>query len=126
MMYKADLFNTIFGNPYSLPSSLHGVLQLILTLCNMEHFCVLIPPVLHICLNSCGFDTSVCLLRIVFYNSVVMEFRLRFFLTSFILTLLTLLYIYTPCLKNVPPLVCYNFDTHEWILIFLAEMLPIK
>jgi len=28
--------------------------------------------------------------------------------------------------KNVPPLACYNFNTHEWILIFLAEMLPIK
>ena len=26
--------------------------------------------------------------------------------------------------KNVPPLACYNFDTREWILIFLAEMLP--
>jgi len=24
---------------------------------------------------------------------------------------------YTPCLKNVPPLACHNFDTHEWILI---------
>jgi len=33
---------------------------------------------------------------------------------------------YTPCLKNVPPLACYNFDAREWILIFLAEMLPIK
>jgi len=28
--------------------------------------------------------------------------------------------------KNVPPLACYNFDAHEWILIFLAEMLLIK
>jgi len=28
--------------------------------------------------------------------------------------------------KNVPPLVRYNFDTREHILIFLAEMLPIK
>jgi len=28
--------------------------------------------------------------------------------------------------KNVPPMACYNFDTHEQILIFLAEMLPIK
>jgi len=29
--------------------------------------------------------------------------------------------------ENVPPLVCYNVDTHERILIFfLAEMLPIK
>ena len=24
--------------------------------------------------------------------------------------------------KNVPPLACYNFDVHKWILIFLAEM----
>ena len=32
----------------------------------------------------------------------------------------------TPCLKNVPHLVCYNPDTCERILIFLAEMLPIK
>jgi len=23
--------------------------------------------------------------------------------------------------KNVPPLACYNFDTHEWILIFLGR-----
>jgi len=29
----------------------------------------------------------------------------------------------TPCLKNVPPLACYNFDTCERILIFLAEIL---
>jgi len=28
--------------------------------------------------------------------------------------------------KSVPPLACYNFYTHEWIFIFLAEMLPIK
>ena len=33
---------------------------------------------------------------------------------------------YTPCLKNVPPLACYNFDAHEWILIFLTEMLLIN
>ena len=35
-------------------------------------------------------------------------------------------WIYTVSPKNVPPLACYNFNTHEWILIFLAEMLPIK
>jgi len=28
--------------------------------------------------------------------------------------------------KNVPPIACYNFDTHEQILIFLEEMLRIK
>jgi len=28
--------------------------------------------------------------------------------------------------KNVPPLACYNFDTREWILLFLAEVLTIK
>jgi len=28
--------------------------------------------------------------------------------------------------KNVPPLACYNFDTHEWIMIFLAVLLPIE
>jgi len=28
--------------------------------------------------------------------------------------------------QNVSPLACYNFGTHEWILIFLAEMLQIK
>jgi len=28
--------------------------------------------------------------------------------------------------KNVPPLACYNFDICERILIFLADMLPIK
>jgi len=33
---------------------------------------------------------------------------------------------YTVSQKNVPPLACYNFDTRERILIFLAEMLPIK
>jgi len=28
--------------------------------------------------------------------------------------------------KNVPPLACLNFDTRQWILIFLAEMLSIR
>jgi len=28
--------------------------------------------------------------------------------------------------KNVPPLACYNFDAHEWILIYFGRMLPIK
>jgi len=37
-----------------------------------------------------------------------------------------LLLLAAPCLKNVPPLACYNFDTRERILIFLAEMLPTK
>ena len=23
--------------------------------------------------------------------------------------------------KNVPPLACYNFDAHEWILIFFGR-----
>jgi len=23
--------------------------------------------------------------------------------------------------KNVPPLACYNFDTHEWILMFFGR-----
>jgi len=32
----------------------------------------------------------------------------------------------TPCLKKRPTFACYNFDTHEWILIFLAKMLPMK
>ena len=27
----------------------------------------------------------------------------------------------TPCLKNVSPLACYNFDAHEWILIFFGR-----
>jgi len=27
---------------------------------------------------------------------------------------------YTVSQKNVPPLACYNFDTHEWILIFFG------
>ena len=27
----------------------------------------------------------------------------------------------TPCLKNVPPLACYNFDAHEWILILFGR-----
>jgi len=38
----------------------------------------------------------------------------------------TIFWLSTPCLKNVPPLACYNFDAHEWTLILLAEMLPIK
>jgi len=28
--------------------------------------------------------------------------------------------VYTPCLKNVPPLACYNFVAHEWILTFFG------
>ena len=28
--------------------------------------------------------------------------------------------------SKTPLLACYNFDTHEWILIFLVEILPIK
>jgi len=28
---------------------------------------------------------------------------------------------YTPCLKNVPPLACYDFDTSERILIFFWQ-----
>jgi len=27
----------------------------------------------------------------------------------------------TPCLKNFPPLACYNFDAHEWMLIFFGR-----
>ena len=29
-------------------------------------------------------------------------------------------YIYTVSQKNVPPLACYTFDAHEWILIFFG------
>jgi len=29
--------------------------------------------------------------------------------------------IYTVSQKNVPPLACYNFDAHEWILIFFWQ-----
>jgi len=36
------------------------------------------------------------------------------------------IYVRTPCLKNVPPMVCNDFDTREQILIFSVEMLPIK
>jgi len=28
---------------------------------------------------------------------------------------------YTVSQKNVPPLACYNFDAHEWILIFFGR-----
>jgi len=42
---------------------------------------------------------------------------------TFILTLYVDIYTVS---KNVPPLVYYNFDIRERILIFLAEMLPIK
>jgi len=28
---------------------------------------------------------------------------------------------YTVSQKNVPPMACYNFDTHEWILIFFGS-----
>jgi len=34
-------------------------------------------------------------------------------------------YIIHRVLKNVPPMACYNFDTHKQILILLAVMLPI-
>ena len=30
-------------------------------------------------------------------------------------------YNYTASQKNVPPLACYNFDAHEWILIFFGR-----
>jgi len=30
-------------------------------------------------------------------------------------------YTTTPCLKNVPPLASYNFDTHEWILLLFGR-----
>ena len=30
-------------------------------------------------------------------------------------------HIYTVSQKNVPPLACYNFDAHEWILIFFWQ-----
>jgi len=29
--------------------------------------------------------------------------------------------VYTVSQKNVPPLACCNFDTHEWILIFFGR-----
>ena len=29
--------------------------------------------------------------------------------------------LYTVSQKNVPPLACYNFDAHEWILIFFGR-----
>jgi len=28
--------------------------------------------------------------------------------------------------KNVPPLACYSFDTHEWILIFFSRIVTDK
>ena len=31
------------------------------------------------------------------------------------------IYLSTPCLKNVPPLACCNFDTREWILIVFGK-----
>jgi len=34
--------------------------------------------------------------------------------------------IYTPCLKNVPPLACYHFDAQEWILIFFGRSVTYK
>ena len=27
----------------------------------------------------------------------------------------------TPCLKKTSPLACYNFEAHEWILIFFGR-----
>ena len=33
---------------------------------------------------------------------------------------------YTPCLKKRPTLACYNFDTHEWILIFFGRKVTDK
>jgi len=40
-------------------------------------------------------------------------------LTSF--RRITKLIIYTVSQKNVPPLACYNFDAHEWILTFFGR-----
>ena len=36
-------------------------------------------------------------------------------------TKLNAMHIYTVSQKNVQPLACYNFDTHEWILIFFGR-----
>ena len=36
-------------------------------------------------------------------------------------TKLNAMHIYTVCQKNVQPLACYNFDAHEWILIFFGR-----
>ena len=33
---------------------------------------------------------------------------------------------YTVSQKNVPPLACYNFDAHEWILIFFGRNITDK
>ena len=37
---------------------------------------------------------------------------------------LTIAEFYTVYQKNVPPLACYNFDAHKWILIFFGRNVP--
>ena len=36
------------------------------------------------------------------------------------------IHVYTVSQKNVPPVACYNFDTHEWILIFFDRNITDK
>jgi len=35
-------------------------------------------------------------------------------------------HLYTVSQRNVPPLACYDFDTHEWILIFFGRNVTAK
>jgi len=40
---------------------------------------------------------------------------------EFCSSVLSAFHLYTVSEKNVPPLACYNFDAHEWILIFFGR-----
>ena len=58
------------------------------------------------------------------FNNYWNNIFLRFYQTSDSLVLNRRIYVKlscTPCLKKVPPLVCYNFDAPEWILIFFWQ-----
>jgi len=50
-----------------------------------------------------------------------MYYHLKLHSVSIMRLLLWLIYYYTMSQKNVPPLVCYNFDTRERILIFFGR-----
>jgi len=48
----------------------------------------------------------------------VLSLVLKTLISSFIAFFLSY---YTVSQKNVPPLACYNFDAHEWILVFFGR-----
>ena len=79
------------------------------------------------CFGSCLNITGI---KKIFYDNYwyIVVHYFYFSTLSFVISKLfySCLYHCAPCLKNVPHLAYYNFDAYEWILICLAEMLPIK